>query len=113
MIKNLAGMIPLLLLISGCMPVTSNDVGEQVVIDESSDNGVLEQEIVVEETSSEEEVVERIGNKFCNVAEDCGLMICSGCYSREFLKDAPPDLPCLAYEGYSCACVENRCVEVR
>ena len=53
-----------------------------------------------------------INSKFCNTDDDCGLLICSGCFSKEFLKTAPPDLPCMRYERYSCECVENICTEV-
>ena len=52
-------------------------------------------------------------NKFCNNDADCGLLLCSGCFSKEFLKTAPPDLPCINYEGYHCECNENKCAEIK
>ena len=51
-------------------------------------------------------------NEFCNADDDCGLLLCSGCFSKEFLKTAPPDLPCTAYVGYSCKCTENKCTAI-
>ena len=51
--------------------------------------------------------------KFCNTNDECGLLTCSGCYSREFLKTAPVDLPCMVYQGYHCECIENECKEIK
>lgn len=50
--------------------------------------------------------------KTCDTDEDCGLLICSGCFSNDYIAQAPPDLACRRYEGYTCACMENRCTEV-
>ncbi len=52
-------------------------------------------------------------NKFCNTNDDCWLLLCGGCFSKEFLKTAPPDLPCIQYEGYHCECIENKCGEIK
>ncbi|MBI4426780.1 MAG: hypothetical protein HY567_04335 [Candidatus Kerfeldbacteria bacterium] len=54
-----------------------------------------------------------VGNKYCQRDEDCGLLICSGCFSKDFLKTAPPDLACRTYEGYTCRCVNQRCEAAR
>lgn len=51
--------------------------------------------------------------KSCSVDEDCGLLICSGCFSKEYLKTAPPDLACRAYEGYRCICSAGTCTETK
>jgi len=52
-------------------------------------------------------------SKSCDQDSDCGLLICGGCYSNEYLKTAPADLPCTTYDGYICQCVKNRCIEVK
>jgi hypothetical protein len=52
-------------------------------------------------------------SKACTSDADCGLLMCSGCFAETYIQDAPPDLPCRAYEGYSCACTRGRCTEVR
>lgn len=54
-----------------------------------------------------------ISSKYCTQDSDCGLLVCMGCYSQEYLKTAPPDLPCREYDGYACQCVKNRCLEIR
>lgn len=51
-------------------------------------------------------------NKYCAQDSDCGLLMCGGCFSKEYLKTAPADLPCATYNGYSCQCVKNRCLEI-
>jgi hypothetical protein len=48
----------------------------------------------------------------CTNDSDCGLLICSGCFAKSFLKTAPPDLACRAYEGYECRCQQGACTEV-
>ncbi|MBM4401894.1 MAG: hypothetical protein FJ044_01465 [Candidatus Cloacimonetes bacterium] len=83
----------------------------------SATNTTQEQQLQIgnyneEITDSEVAQQSDINSKFCNTDDDCGLLICSGCFSKEFLKTAPPDLPCRQYEGYSCECVENKCTEV-
>lgn len=67
----------------------------------------------VKKTDSKFEQQENLDSKFCNIDDECGLLICSGCFSKEFLKTAPPDLPCRRYEGYSCECINNKCTEVK
>ena len=52
-------------------------------------------------------------SKSCDQDSDCGLLLCGGCFSKEYLKTAPADLPCTTYDGYTCQCVKNRCVEIK
>ena len=51
-------------------------------------------------------------SKSCTSDADCGLLVCSGCFSNDYLKTAPPDLACRTYDGYRCACVSGQCLEV-
>jgi len=57
--------------------------------------------------------VEPVDKKYCTTAADCGLLICSGCFNKEWLKDAPTEPACRVYEGYRCECVNNTCLEAR
>lgn len=52
-------------------------------------------------------------NKSCNQDNECSLLVCGGCFNKEWLKSAPPDLGCMTYEEYSCKCINNRCSEVK
>lgn len=53
------------------------------------------------------------GAKACLVNDDCELSKCGGCFSKEFLSQDLPELPCSKFEGYSCACQKNQCTEIR
>lgn len=53
------------------------------------------------------------GAKACLVNDDCELSKCGGCFSKEFLSQDLPELPCSKFEGYSCACKKNQCIEIR
>ena len=44
-----------------------------------------------------------VSRKSCTVDSDCGLLMCSGCFSNTYLQIAPPDLACRTYDGYACA----------
>ena len=50
--------------------------------------------------------------QFCNASSDCTLLVCSGCYNKEYAKNPPPYLPCYQYppEQFACDCVSNQCV---
>jgi hypothetical protein len=82
---------------------TTNTSQEQQLQIETSDEEI---------TGSEVDQPSDLNSKFCNIDDDCGLLICGGCFSKEFLKTAPPDLPCRQYEDYHCECIENKCTEV-
>ncbi len=51
-------------------------------------------------------------SKSCTSDADCGLLVCNGCFSNDYLKTVPPDLACRTYDGYRCACVSGQCLEV-
>lgn len=53
-----------------------------------------------------------ISSTLCAVDADCGLLICGGCFNQAYLKNAPTDLACRRYEGYSCVCRHNTCTAV-
>ena len=68
----------------------------------------------VQQLSQKDRPINQIpNNKFCNTDDNCGLLLCSGCFSKEFLKTAPPDPPCMRFEGYHCECNENKCEEIK
>ena len=51
-------------------------------------------------------------SKACNATDDCVLRVCTGCYSKEWAewaRTAYPDLPCMQYQGRSCACIAGQC----
>lgn len=49
----------------------------------------------------------------CVADADCGLRVCTGCFSKVYLKTAPPDLACREYEGYNCVCRQKKCTPVK
>lgn len=51
-------------------------------------------------------------SRSCLQDSDCTLFICSGCFNKEWAKTAPPDLPCMAYQGYNCKCSNKICTTV-
>ena len=80
-------------------------------------NTTQEQQLQVETstkeiTNSEVDQLSDLNIRFCDTNDDCGLLICSGCFSKDFLKTAPPDDPCRQYEDCRCECIENKCIEV-
>jgi len=68
----------------------------------------------ISNTNTNTNINTEISSKSCNQDSDCGLSICSGCFAKESLKNNPvADLPCAVYNGYTCQCVKNRCIEVK
>lgn len=52
-------------------------------------------------------------SKFCQADTDCQLLLCSGCRNKEWIKSAPPDLPCRVYSGYHCQCINQQCQTIQ
>jgi hypothetical protein len=50
-------------------------------------------------------------NKSCNQDQDCTLLACNGCFNRDWVKTAPPDLACMTYSNYTCICIGQACIE--
>ena len=108
----LIGLIVVVIIIAGYF------VNQNFSTESSAINTKPEQQLQIEtsdekRTDFEVEQQEDLDSKFCNTDDDCGLLICNGFFSKEFLKTAPPDLPCIQYEGYSCECINQRCTEIK
>lgn len=52
-----------------------------------------------------------VSSKTCQTNNDCGLQLCGGCFSNDYLVNAVADLPCARYEGYTCQCINSQCTE--
>lgn len=107
-----AGLAVLVLVVGGYVVLQSTS-STQVVVNTTPDQQVrvdnLEEQAV---NRSDDEGSEVRSSTFCEVDADCGLLICSGCFSNDFLQTAPPDLACRRYEGYRCECRDNTCTAV-
>ncbi len=51
--------------------------------------------------------------KVCQTNTDCSLLICSGCFNKDWIKTAPPENACLQYQGFNCQCINNSCTIVK
>lgn len=71
---------------------------------------ILPQPIIFNTNPSSNKTVD---NKHCEADDNCGLLLCSGCFNKNWLKAAPPDLPCMQYSGYKCKCINSKCSAIR
>lgn len=106
------GLAVLVLVVGGYLVLQSTS-STQVVVNTTPEQQVRVDYLEDQEVNrSEDEQPEAKSSTFCEVDADCGLLICSGCFSNDFLQTAPPDLACRQYEGYRCECRNNTCTAV-
>ena len=73
-------------------------------------NQILSTFKFIESSVSAQEIPEKL---VCNTDNDCVLWLCAGALNKQWAKSAPPDLPCMMYQGYTAKCIEQKCTAVK
>ena len=87
-----------------------NYLGKYTEVDRKLFNQILSTFKFLEPDASLQEIPEKLA---CNTDNDCVLWLCAGALNKQWAKSAPPDSPCMMYQGYTAQCIEQKCTAVK
>src|SRR3989338_6889262 len=83
------------------------------------DQDFIRQQVIWQREREQEEALRSVSAQeipeklVCNTDNDCVLWLCAGALNKQWAKSAPPDLPCMMYQGYTAQCIEQKCTAVK